>query len=190
MNFNQFKKIFIIFVPILFVITILYVLNSYQKQKVYQLEKNLFDSFNFVQKLAYIGMQQFKKGLSEHNKRYEEIFIGDPIIFEELVKTGTLRTASTPLILGTIDFISECLKKKINLYINEKHYLSTSDNLLKKSETEILDLKIRNYNNIHFFVNEYEDTIGDGYCFFHALDNVLEKKIPNWRKNILFNKIL
>ncbi|PQP79776.1 hypothetical protein C6B37_01185 [Candidatus Phytoplasma phoenicium] len=188
MNFNQFKKFFILFVSILFVSAILYVSYFYknQKQKNYQSKKNLFDSlsFNFVQKLAYRGMEQFQKGLSEGNTQYKLIYEADSQLFIEFVTQGTLKTASSPLIQGTIDFISECLNRNIHLYINEKHMFSTSENLLKNCKESVLDLKIRNQDNVHFFVNYYNDTIGDGYCFFHALDNVLKNIIPNWQEKI------
>ncbi|MFW8664725.1 hypothetical protein ACOES3_02615 [Candidatus Phytoplasma citri] len=39
---------------------------------------------------------------------------------------------------------------------------------------------MKNFNNIHFYIKEYNDTPGDGYCFFHALKYLLDETIPNW----------
>ncbi|MBS2126412.1 hypothetical protein J8J04_01770 ['Fragaria x ananassa' phyllody phytoplasma] len=129
-----------------------------------------------VQKLAYLGLNQFKKGLLEKNEDYQNIFEGDPQLFQENVLNGTLSTASTPLIQGTIDFLSEKLNQKICLIINNHPLLCSTIQLIDK---ETIDLNLKNNGN-HFFINISSDTASDGYCFFHAITFLLNQKKIKW----------
>ncbi|WIA07732.1 MAG: putative effector [Candidatus Phytoplasma cynodontis] len=141
-----------------------------------------------AKKLAYLSLKQFEEGLS--NSRYQEdyknIIIGDPEKFKENVLNGTLSTVSTSLIKGSIDFLSKILNREINLIINDNFVLSSCliNPLDHKQSKNTIDLKLRNKNDSHFFIEEPNDTPGDGYCFFHALIFSLDKTVMNWRNII------
>ncbi|RAM57666.1 hypothetical protein DH96_02315 [Candidatus Phytoplasma oryzae] len=144
----------------------------------------------FVQNLAYLGLKQFKEGLLDHNckKKYQNIIKGDSDTFEKNVLNGTLNTASTSLMQGTIDFLSKKLNRKIYLIINDVHMLSSIYPLNSDDIQNIVNIKLCNksYNedNYHFYIQEENDTPGDGYCFFHSLRFALNQEINNW-ENII-----
>lgn len=131
-----------------------------------------------VQKLAYLGLKKFQKGLFEKKKDYQNIFEGDPQLFQENVLNGGLLTASTPLIQGTIDFLSERLNQKICLIINDIPLLCSTTQLINPQE-KYIDLNLKNNGN-HFFINTPSDTASDGYCFFHAITFLLNQKKIKW----------
>lgn len=141
-----------------------------------------FDN-NLVKILAYLGLNQFIIGLTDEKiPEYKQIFLGDPQLFMSEVSDGKLNTSSTPLIQGIIDFLSFKLKKNIKLFINDK--LAVVNIIESSLNNDFLNLKIKNERN-HFFINSFEDTKGDGYCFFHSIIYLIEKEIPDWQ-NIVF----
>ncbi|MDC9032176.1 hypothetical protein [Columbia Basin potato purple top phytoplasma] len=141
-----------------------------------------FDN-NLVKILSYLGLNQFVIGLTDKKiPKYETIFLGDPELFMLKVFNGKLNTSSTPLIQGIIDFLSLKLKKNIKLFINDK--LELGNIIESYSKNDVLNLKIKNDKD-HFFINSFEDTKGDGYCFFHSIIYLIEKEIPDWQ-NIVF----
>nr|WP_153369360.1 hypothetical protein [Candidatus Phytoplasma sacchari]KAB8121829.1 hypothetical protein F2B49_02100 [Candidatus Phytoplasma sacchari] len=195
-----------IFIISILSISIIYKKNEnikIKKEEIYSILDQKSDSKKledliFVQKLAYLGLKQFQYGLldDDYKKLYQNIVKGDMDRFEENVLNGTLSTASTPLIQGTIDFLSKKLNKKINIILKterkmkslESHVLSSIyklENIKNKNNKDnTINVKLCNINNSHFYVEKPNDTPGDGYCFFHALSFILDKKIPNW-KNII-----
>ncbi|MFB0638299.1 hypothetical protein [Candidatus Phytoplasma solani] len=130
--------------------------------------------FVLTQKLAYLGLNQFIDGLykNQFKEKYVNIFRGDGVLFEDKVLNGTLGTASTPLIQGTLDFLAQLLKQKLNLIVNDIHYLSSFN-----SYNQVIDLKMRNNGGNHFYIHKPQDTQGDGYCFFHAIIFLLKEKV-------------
>ncbi|WP_252861415.1 hypothetical protein [New Jersey aster yellows phytoplasma] len=99
-----------------------------------------------TRKLAYLGLNQFVNGLEsdQFKEQYLLIFNGDSSFFENDVLSCSLKTASTPLIQGTLDFLSQQLKRKFNLIINDKHLLSSF-----LFDNNPIDLEMKN-NNYHF----------------------------------------
>ncbi|TKA88110.1 MAG: hypothetical protein QS2022_0770 [Candidatus Phytoplasma asteris] len=143
-----------------------------KSEKPFTCFKNPNNSLQLTCKLAYLGLNQFVNGLEndQFKEQYLLIFNGDSSFFENDVLSYSLRTASTPLIQGTLDFLGQQLKRKFNLIINDKHLLSSF-----LFDNNPIDLKMKN-NNYHFFIQKPEDTKGDGYCFFHALIFLLKEK--------------
>ncbi|WBL31588.1 hypothetical protein [Candidatus Phytoplasma sacchari] len=213
-KFKTKKNIIFAFIFIIFILSISIIYKKIEnikikKEEIYSILDQKSDSKKsdliFVQKLAYLGLKQFQDGLldDDYKKLYQYIIKGDMDQFEENVLNGTLSTASTPLIQGTIDFLSKKLNKKINIILNterkmkslESHVLSSIyklENIKNKNNKDnTISVKLCNINNSHFYVEKPNDTPGDGYCFFHALSFILDKKIPNWRniieKDLNFN---
>lgn len=164
--------IFICFTLLVFCFFIIFCKNS-KNEKPFTCFKNPNNSLQLTRKLAYLGLNQFVNGLEsdQFKEQYLLIFNGDSSFFENDVLSCSLKTASTPLIQGTLDFLSQQLKRKFNLIINDKHLLSSF-----LFDNNPIDLEMKN-NNYHFFIQKPEDTKGDGYCFFHALIFLLKKKI-------------
>ncbi|QTX02921.1 putative secreted protein [Candidatus Phytoplasma luffae] len=170
-------------------------INEYNKNLKQNLSK--INSFDFIKKLAVLGLKNFIKGWKKTQiESYCNIFIADPELFMVEVLKGKLKTASTPLIYGTIDFISEQIKKNISLTIHRikdssKNDLSvkTRENLLPSKIDQIVMIEFFNKDDIHFFIKDYNDTQGDGYCFFHALDESLKQQIPKWRDKIILDDV-
>ncbi|WP_349401940.1 hypothetical protein [Candidatus Phytoplasma solani] len=129
-------------------------------------------SDQLTHKLAYLGLNQFVNGLEDDRfkQHYLLILQGDKDVFENNVLNCSLQTASTSLIQGTLDFLGQQLKHKLNLIINDKHLLSSFS-----CDDNPIDLRMKN-NNFHFFIQTPKDTRGDGYCFFHALIFLLKEK--------------
>ncbi|WAN63682.1 hypothetical protein RS022_08950 [Candidatus Phytoplasma rubi] len=162
--------------------------HEYEQKNVFLTPKELLSKFdNYSKALAYLGLNQFIIGLQNNIEKYRNIWIGDKEIFIEQILNGTLKTASTPLICGIIDFLGEKLNKKIELYVNDKLNLDSINQ--SDSNTSPLILKLKNdKNQTHFFINYSDDTVGDGYCFFNAIIFLLDEVINNW-KNIIFSDI-
>ncbi|MEK0309294.1 hypothetical protein [Candidatus Phytoplasma citri] len=145
-----------------------------------------------VAKIAYLGLEQFFLGLKDNTfKDTYQIFLKsekpplDMEIIMEKILNQKLDTAYPFLIQSTIDFLSKKINKRISLIIEIKNSDQTTFSLDFNSLCEIIDssilkLKMKNFNNIHFYIKEYNDTPGDGYCFFHALKYLLDETIPNW----------
>ncbi|MGI3136028.1 MAG: hypothetical protein ACN23H_00360 [Candidatus Phytoplasma vitis] len=161
--------------------------HEYERKNVFLTPKELLSKFqnNYSKALAYLGLNQFIIGLQNNIEKYKIIWEGDKEIFIKQILNGTLNTASTPLICGTIDFLGEKLNKKIELYVNNKLNLDSINQ--SNSNTSPLILKLKNDRN-HFFINDYDDTVGDGYCFFNAILSLLDKEINNL-KDIIFSDI-
>lgn len=141
---------------------------------------------HFIKKLAYLGLKQFVIGLTNDlfRDRYKNILMGDHKLFVTKVFNGTLNTVSSSLIQGTIDFLSEKLKKNISLIINKIPMLSNTNHIFDDHLTKPIKLKISNKRN-HFFIHEFNDTLGDGYCFFHAIAFLLDRMIPQWKTIVM-----
>ncbi|WP_024563502.1 hypothetical protein [Candidatus Phytoplasma tritici] len=168
------KKNIIIFICFAFLIFCFFIIfyKNPKNKKPFTCFKNPDNSFQLTRKLAYLGLNQFVNGLEndQFKEQYLLIFNGDSSFFENDVLSCSLRTASTPLIQGTLDFLGQQLKRKFNLIINDKNLLSSF-----LFDNNPIDLKMKN-NNYHFFIEKPEDTKGDGYCFFHALIFLLKEK--------------
>ncbi|WP_235043260.1 hypothetical protein [Candidatus Phytoplasma australiense] len=153
---------------------------------VYVSKPKKFQNIPLTRQLAYLGLNQFIDGLDDNQFQslYLTILQGDQEFFENDVLNCSLKTATTPLIQGTLDFLSQRLNQKFNLIINDCNSLSSVG--LGRS----VDLKMQN-NSYHFFIKKSSDTLGDGYCFFHALIFVLREKgfILEYIINISFDKI-
>ncbi|MEZ0180075.1 hypothetical protein ['Camptotheca acuminata' phytoplasma] len=201
MHFNKWKKSKFLYIVIIITFILIYflsrfILNKIQQinninkdnirfQKIKKEEKQYTKSFNLVQKLAYLGLNKFMEGLGqEGNNDYKQIFQGDPELFIQHVLEGNLKTVSTPLIYGTINFVSEIFKKNIRLSVNNNAVLFTNNPSMSLNEVDILNIKILNRCNIHFYIQTPEDTPSDGYCFFHALNTALQKEAPEWTNKI------
>ncbi|AYJ01016.1 hypothetical protein CWO85_00470 [Candidatus Phytoplasma ziziphi] len=159
----------------------------YEQKNFFKTPKKLLSKFdnNYSKALAYLGLNRFIIGLQNNIYEYKTLWIGDKEIFIEKILNGNLGTASSPLIFGTINFLGEKLNKKINLFIND--YLAYNSINKSNSETQTFILELKNDKN-HFFINDFEDTLGDGYCFFNAIVFLLDQEINNW-KNIIFSDI-
>ncbi|MDO8057512.1 hypothetical protein [Candidatus Phytoplasma gossypii] len=145
-----------------------------------------------VAKIAYLGLEQFFLGLKDNTfKDTYQTFLKsekpslDMKIIIEKILNQKLDTAYPFLIQSTIDFLSKKINKRISLIIEIKNSDQTTfswdfNSLCEIIDSSILKLEMKNFNNIHFYIQEYNDTPGDGYCFFHALKYLLDKTIPNW----------
>ncbi|MDV3166465.1 MAG: hypothetical protein Q8807_02155 ['Waltheria sp.' little leaf phytoplasma] len=145
-----------------------------------------------VAKIAYLGLEQFFLGLKDNTfKDAYQIFLKSekpPLNMEKIIEkifNQKLNTAYPFLIQSTIDFLSKKINKRISLSIeiktsDQKTFLYDFNSLCEIIDSSILKLKMKNFNNIHFYIKEYNDTPGDGYCFFHALKYLLDETIPNW----------
>ncbi|MDO8059348.1 hypothetical protein OC683_01830 ['Crotalaria aegyptiaca' phytoplasma] len=145
-----------------------------------------------VAKIAYLGLEQFFLGLKDNTfKDTYQTFLKsekpplDMEIIIEKILNQKLDTAYPFLIQSTIDFLSKKINKRISLIIEIKNSNQTTfswdfNSLCEIIDSSILKLKMKNFNNIHFYIKEYNDTPGDGYCFFHALKYLLDETIPNW----------
>ncbi|MDV3166870.1 MAG: hypothetical protein Q8784_00330 [Vigna little leaf phytoplasma] len=155
-----------------------------------------------ARKLALLGLQQIIKvqKLISSNEIQNEMKTNYQIILEaedqdtktifDQVLNGKLSTANRILIQGTLDFLAQKLNKKIILNI-EKYNKNTpnshNDQLISYvplSNSDYIELNMRNIDNNHFYILEPTDTLGDGYCFFYALKYLLDKKYPSWIKYI------
>ncbi|WP_017193712.1 hypothetical protein [Vaccinium witches'-broom phytoplasma] len=87
------------------------------------------------------------------------------------------------------------MEKNIFLKI-EKHMVKNAKNnchdeeysATTKFEDQII-CQMKNINNSHFYIEKCDDTPSDGYCFFHALNNILKQKINQNEFNKLQEKI-
>ncbi|MDO8058015.1 hypothetical protein OC686_01890 ['Opuntia sp.' phytoplasma] len=145
-----------------------------------------------VAKIAYLGLEQFFLGLKDNTfKDTYQTFLKsekpplDMEIIIEKILNQKLNTAYPFLIQSTIDFLSKKINKRISLIIEIKNSDQTTfsydfNSLFEIIDSSILKLEMKNFNNVHFYIKEYNDTPGDGYCFFHALKYLLDENIPNW----------
>ncbi|WP_341266406.1 hypothetical protein [Candidatus Phytoplasma fraxini] len=145
---------------------------------------------NYPRALAYLSLNQFLVGLTQDKIDDYQIILNSLNDYDELnvdkILKGFLNTASTPLIQGAIDFLGSNLKQKIKLIINNNPNMSVETiSPVDKDKKELL-FKLKN-DREHFFINDFEDTVGDGYCFFNAIIYLLDQTKPNW-KEIVFSK--
>ncbi|TVY12269.1 hypothetical protein [Candidatus Phytoplasma pini] len=173
------KKKYIIIFILKFFIILIFIYLVIEKQK--SSTNNEKTELEFIHKLAILGLENFDKGMNqtediELKKHYERIYEADPETFRDKVFNNNLSTASTLLIYSTIDFLSQKLEKKINLKVNKIDCYTSFFSF----KNEIINLELKNSND-HFFINKPNDTLGDGYCFFHAITYLLNEIMPNWK---------
>ncbi|MDO8064308.1 hypothetical protein [Candidatus Phytoplasma bonamiae] len=151
-----------------------------------------------VSKIAYLGWEQFILGLKDNNYKeaYENLVKWEkPSLnmneIQEQIFNQTLDTAYPFLIQSTIDFLSKKINKKILLIIqmynkfNKETFSHDFHSLYRRKDSSFIELKMKNFENQHFYIKEYNDTPGDGYCFFHALKKLLDhSEMPNWLDQI------
>ncbi|MDV3199906.1 MAG: hypothetical protein Q8889_02160 [Candidatus Phytoplasma australasiaticum] len=164
--------------------------DNYPYQRIY--DKDL-ENRKLVEKLAYLGFEQFKIGLKDEtlNEQYNYL-AGDKTLniekIEEKIVNRSLNTVETFLIQSTIDFLSKKINKKIILKIKvikpPTSFLTELQSLYEIPNNSIITLDMQNYNNDHFYIKTFSDTPGDGYCFFHALKYLLDRSVPDWLDQI------
>ncbi|XXP77073.1 MAG: hypothetical protein AB3N34_01865 [Lettuce witches'-broom phytoplasma] len=172
-------------------------IKKYYDEKVRNLKPENIKNFTNVQLLPLLGLEEFMKNYNTQ-ETYPIIFIPDAkdmMVFIDNTLQGCLSTACLTLIQGTIDWISKQLGKNIVLKI-EKHMVKNDENNFHNEEysaktnfKEKIVCQMKNTNNSHFYIEKYSDTIADGYCFFHALNNILKKEINENEFNKLQEKI-
>ncbi len=172
-------------------------IKKHYDDKVSNLKQEKIKNFTNIKLLPLLGLEEFMKNYNKQ-ETYPIIFTPDAeemIQFIDKTLQGCLSTACLTLIQGTIDWISQQLRKNIILKIekhivkeNEKHSHNEEYSATSKFKKQII-CKMKNTNNSHFYIEEYNDTPGDGYCFFHALNSILKKKINEKKFNKLQEKI-
>ncbi|MDW3617779.1 MAG: hypothetical protein QFY14_01645 [Candidatus Phytoplasma pruni] len=172
-------------------------IKKYYDEKVNNLKQEKIQKFTNIKLLPLLGLEEFMKNYNE-KETYLNIFLTDAkemIEFIDKTLQGCLNTACLTLIQGTIDLISKQLEKNIFLKI-EKHMVKNAKNNFHNEEysattkfEEQIVCQMKNINNSHFYIEEYNDTLVDGYCFFHALNNILKKELNGDEFNKLQEKI-
>ncbi|MDO8030082.1 hypothetical protein OC709_00930 ['Planchonia careya' phytoplasma] len=202
---KKFKIIFSIFV-LLWSLIIIFIIGHRLVYKTKEKQTSNYDNYSYrrihdqslenrklVEKLAYLGFEHFKIILKDETLREQYNQLADDETLnitqiEEKIFNRSLNTAETFLIQSTIDFLSKKINKTIILKIKvirpSTNFLTELKSLYEISNNSIITLDMQNYNNQHFYIKHFNDTPGDGYCFFHALKYLLDQSVPDWLDKI------